>query len=504
MDNTHYICTEVLSLQSLQEIVLQHKLLALSDEAKVNIQKCRDYLDKKMASKSKPIYGINTGFGALCNVKISKDNLSKLQENLVKSHACGTGDEVPTEIVKLMLLLKIQSLSYGHSGIQLQTVERLVDFYNNDVLPVIYTQGSLGASGDLAPLAHLALPLLGEGEVNFEGKRIHSGEVLKRFDWEPIVLQSKEGLALLNGTQFMSAYGEHVLMKAKKFSYLADLIGTISLEAFDGRIEPFHELIHFIRPHKGQIVTANRVKGFLEGSEIISQVKKHVQDPYSFRCIPQVHGASKDAIDYVQNVFKTEINSVTDNPNIFIESDQIISGGNFHGQPLALALDFLAIALAELGSISERRTFQLVSGLRNLPAFLVDNPGLNSGLMIPQYTAASIVSQNKQLATPSSVDSIVSSNGQEDHVSMGANGATKALKVMENLERILAIELMNASQAIEYRRPLKSGEFVEMFLKSYREEVALVKEDRILHYDIEKTITFLKSFEIEDDLLTIT
>lgn len=504
MDNTHYISTEVLSLETLQEIVSYHKSLALSDEAKVNIQKCRDYLDKKMASKSKPIYGINTGFGALCNVKISKENLSKLQENLVKSHSCGTGEEVPTEIVKLMLLLKIQSLSYGHSGIQLQTVERLVDFYNNDVLPVVYTQGSLGASGDLAPLAHLALPLLGEGEVNFEGKRIHSSEVLKQFNWEPIVLHSKEGLALLNGTQFMSAYGAHILMKANKFSYLADLIATISLEGFDGRIEPFHELIHFIRPHKGQIVTANRVKGFLEGSEIISQVKKHVQDPYSFRCIPQVHGASKDAIDYVKKVFKTEINSVTDNPNIFIESDEIISGGNFHGQPLALALDFMAIALAELGSISERRTFQLVSGLRNLPAFLVDNPGLNSGLMIPQYTAASIVSQNKQLATPSSVDSIVSSNGQEDHVSMGANGATKALKVMENLERILAIELMNASQAIEYRRPLESGDFIEMFLKAYREEVPLVKEDRILHYDIEKTIAFLNSFEIEDDLLTIT
>jgi histidine ammonia-lyase len=386
----------------------------------------------------------------------------------------------------------------------LLTAERLVDFYNNDILPIIYTQGSLGASGDLAPLAHLALPLLGEGEVNFEGKKVSSSEVLKRFNWEPIVLQSKEGLALLNGTQFMGAYGAHILMKANKFSYLADLIATISLEAFDGRIEPFHELIHFIRPHKGQIVTANRVKGFLEGSEIISQVKKHVQDPYSFRCIPQVHGASKDAIDYVKKVFKTEINSVTDNPNIFIESDQIISGGNFHGQPLALALDFIAIALAELGSISERRTFQLVSGVRNLPAFLVDNPGLNSGLMIPQYTAASIVSQNKQLATPSSVDSIVSSNGQEDHVSMGANGATKALKVMENLERILAIELMNASQAIEYRRPLESSDFIEMFLKAYREEVPLVKEDRIFHYDIEKTVSFLNSFEIEDDLLTIT
>jgi histidine ammonia-lyase len=501
MDNTHYISTELLSLETLAEIVSCDKSLALSEEAKINIQKCRDYLDKKMASHSDPIYGINTGFGSLCNVKISNDNLSKLQENLVKSHSCGTGEEVPTEIVKLMLLFKIQSLSYGHSGIQLQTVERLIAFYNNDILPVIYTQGSLGASGDLAPLAHLSLPLLGEGEVYFEGKKVHSSTIMKRFDWEPIVLQSKEGLALLNGTQFMSAYGAHILLKANKFSYLADLIGAISLEGFDGRIEPFNELIHFIRPHKGQIVTASRIKGFLDGSEIIEQPKVHVQDPYSFRCMPQVHGASKDAIDYAKKVFKTEINSVTDNPNIFIESDQIISGGNFHGQPLALALDFMAIALAELGSISERRTYQLISGTRNLPAFLVDNPGLNSGLMIPQYTAASIASQNKQLATPASVDSIVSSNGQEDHVSMGANAATKALRVLDNLERILAIELMNASQAIEYRRPLQSSDFIEMFLKAYREEVPLIKEDRILHYDIEKTVSFLNSFQIETDLL---
>ena len=504
MDNTHYISTQLLSFETLEEIISHGKLLALSEEAKVNIQKCRDYLDKKMASHSDPIYGINTGFGSLCNVKISNENLSKLQENLVKSHSCGTGEEVPTEIVKLMLLLKIQSLSYGHSGIQLQTVERLIEFYNNDILPVIYTQGSLGASGDLAPLAHLSLPLLGEGDVYFEGKKVHSSAVLKHFDWKPIVLQSKEGLALLNGTQFMSAYGAHILMKVSKFSYLADLIGTISLEAFDGRIEPFHELIHFIRPHKGQIVTANRIKGFLEGSEIIDQPKNHVQDPYSFRCMPQVHGASKDAFDYVKKVFKTEINSVTDNPNIFIESDQIISGGNFHGQPLALALDFMAIALAELGSISERRTYQLISGLRNLPAFLVDNPGLNSGLMIPQYTAASIASQNKQLATPASIDSIVSSNGQEDHVSMGANAATKALRVLDNLERILAIELMNASQAIEYRRPLLSSDFIEMFLSAYREEVPLIKEDRILHYDIENTVSFLNTFQIENDLLILT
>lgn len=497
MDHYHYISSDVLSLDTINQILKENKSLALSEEAKVNIQKCRDYLDKKMQSQTDPIYGINTGFGSLCNVKISNENLSQLQENLVKSHACGTGEEVPNSIVKLMLLLKIQSLSYGNSGVQLETVERLIDFYNYDIIPVIYTQGSLGASGDLAPLAHLSLPLLGEGEIYFEGKKVHSKEVLAHFNWKPIVLQSKEGLALLNGTQFMSAYGVYILLKSNQLSYLADLIGTISLEGFDGRIDPFNELIHLVRPHKGQIETAQRITEFLEGSQIINQKKTHVQDPYSFRCMPQVHGASKDAMDYVKRVFKTEINSVTDNPNVFVGEDIIVSGGNFHGQPLALALDFLGIALAELGSISERRTYQLISGLRGLPAFLVDNPGLNSGFMIPQYTAASIVSQNKQLATPASIDSIVSSNGQEDHVSMGANAATKCFKIIENLERILAIELMNASQAIEFRRPLKSSTFIEQFLKSYRSEVSFVKEDRILHYDIENSIAFLRSFEIE-------
>ena len=501
MDNTHYISTDTLNLETLQEIISQHKSLTLSEEVKINIQKCREYLDAKMESQEAPIYGINTGFGSLCNVIISNENLSQLQENLVKSHACGTGEEVPHEIVKIMLLLKIQSLSYGNSGVQLITVERLVDIYNKDILPVIYNQGSLGASGDLSPLAHLSLPLLGEGEVYFEGKKVHSSVVLNKFNWQPIVLQSKEGLALLNGTQFMSAYGSYILLKAMKYSYLADVISAISLEGFDGRIEPFNELIHYIRPHKGQIVTAKRITELLEDSEIIAQEKLHVQDPYSFRCIPQVHGASKDTIDYVKKVFKTEINSVTDNPNIFVGEDVIISGGNFHGQPLAMALDFLAIALSELGSISERRTYQLISGLRGLPAFLVSNAGLNSGFMIPQYTAASIASQNKQLATPASVDSIVSSNGQEDHVSMGANAATKCLRIMENLERILAIELMNASQAIEFRRPLKSSDFIEMFLKSYREEVPFVEEDRILHYDIIKSVEFLNSLQIDEIVL---
>ncbi len=499
MPNLHYISTQNLTIEDLQEIIFQNKTIALSEEAKDKITSCRSYLDKKMSVEDQPIYGINTGFGSLCNVKISSDNLSKLQENLVKSHACGTGDEVPQEVVKIMLFLKIQSLSYGHSGVQLQTVERLVDFYNHDILPVIYTQGSLGASGDLAPLAHLSLPLLGEGEVYFEGKKVASKVVLEKYHWSPIVLQSKEGLALLNGTQFMSAYGCYMIIKSLKLSYFADLISAVSLEGFDGRLEPFNELIHFVRPHKGQLATAQRVKGFLEGSEIIEQEKQHVQDPYSFRCIPQVHGASKDAIEYVKKVFKTEINSVTDNPNIFEASDLIISGGNFHGQPLAIALDFLAIALSELGSISERRTYQLISGTRNLPAFLVNNPGLNSGFMIPQYTAASIASQNKQLASPASIDSIVSSNGQEDHVSMGANAATKCFKIVENLQRILAIELMNASQAIEFRKPLKSSEFIEMFLMSFRETVPLVTEDRILHYDIQNAVEFLDSFMIDED-----
>ena len=497
METTHYISSELLSIEAISEVIYQGKKLALSEEAIVNIEKCRKYLDDKMKSNNDPIYGINTGFGSLCNVKISNENLSKLQENLVKSHACGTGEEVPHEIVKIMLLLKIQSLSYGHSGVQLLTVQRLIDFYNNDILPVIYTQGSLGASGDLAPLAHLSLPLLGEGEVYYDGFRQPASKVLEKMGWTPIIMQSKEGLALLNGTQFMSAYGVYCLIKADKLSYFADVIGAISLEGFDGRLEPFTDLIHLVRPHKGQIQTAERFRDILEDSEIIAQAKAHVQDPYSFRCIPQVHGASKDAIEYAKKVFKTEINSVTDNPNIFVGEDLIISGGNFHGQPLALALDFLGIALSELGSISERRTYQLISGLRGLPAFLVNDPGLNSGFMIPQYTAASIASQNKQLATPASVDSIVSSNGQEDHVSMGANAATKTLRIVENIERILAIELLNGSQALEFRRPLKSSDFIESFVKSYREDVSFVTEDRIFHYDIEKSIGFLNSFQMD-------
>ncbi|HZW78726.1 MAG TPA: histidine ammonia-lyase [Flavobacteriaceae bacterium] len=498
---THYISSEILDLDTIQQILTEKSDLALSEEARINISKSFEYLKKKMEQDETPIYGINTGFGSLYNRKIPSDKLSQLQENLVMSHACGTGSLVPKEVIRIMLLLKIQSLSYGYSGVQLETVQRLIDFFNKDILPVIYTQGSLGASGDLAPLAHLSLPLIGKGEVYYDGKRQPASKILKKFKWHPISLSAKEGLALLNGTQFMAAYGVHCLLKSYKLSYLADVVSAVSLDAFNCNMSPFNPLVHLVRQHRGQVKTAQRIREILDDSEIAKQEGKAVQDPYSFRCIPQVHGATKDTLHFVHRVIKTEINSVTDNPNIFTKDDLIISGGNFHGQPLALALDYLSIAMAELGSISERRTYQLISGLRGLPEFLVDNPGLNSGMMIPQYTAASIVSQNKQLATPASVDSIVSSNGQEDHVSMGANGATKCYKVVENVETILAIELINASQALNFRQPAKSSKFVETFLKPYRSVVPFIEEDRILAEDIQASISYLRSMEIDSEIL---
>jgi histidine ammonia-lyase len=482
-----------LSLAVIENIIQEKKSISLSALAIERIEKCRKYLDDKLNTNGDPIYGINTGFGYLQNVKIEAENLTQLQHNLLLSHACGTGQEVPKDIVKLMLLLKIQSLSYGHSAIALSTVQRLVDFYNHDILPVIYTQGSLGASGDLAPLAHLALPLIGEGEVWYQDQKINTAELNKKLNWTALTLQSKEGLALINGTQFMSAYGTFCLLKAQKLSAWADIIAAISIDAFDCRIDPFLNLSHIIRPHKGQIATAEAIKNWLEGSELISRKGKQTQDPYSFRCVPQVHGASKDSINYIQSVFETEMNSVTDNPNVFPDEDLIISAGNFHGQPLALTLDFLCLALAELGSISERRTFQLISGTRGLPPFLVKNAGLNSGLMITQYTAASIASENKQLCTPASVDSIVSSNGQEDHVSMGANAATKCLRVVENLERILAIELLTASQALELRLPEKSSVKIENLVSKYRELVSFNEADRLLATDIKMSVEFMRT-----------
>ena len=489
--NTHYISSQHLDFSSVENIIESNYKLALSDDAVEKIKKCRTYLDNKMEVEKKPIYGINTGFGSLYNKSISDENLTQLQKNLVMSHACGLGDEVPKEIVKLMLLLKVQSVAYGHSGVQIETTQRFIDFYNNDIIPVVYQQGSLGASGDLVPLAHLTLPILGLGEVYYKGEKKATSEVYKELGWKALDLKSKEGLAFLNGTQFMSAYATYIVLKIQKLSKWADLIGTISLEAYDGRKEAFFPQVHQVRPHQGQINTAKVILNYLEGSQLIDREKEHVQDPYSFRCMPQVHGASKDAIDYASSVILKEINSVTDNPTIFPDEDLIISAGNFHGQHLAVALDTLGIAMAELGSISERRTYQLIAGKRGLPSFLVAKPGLNSGFMIPQYAAASIVSQNKQLATPASVDSIESSQGQEDHVSMGANAATKGFKIAENLERILAIELMNGAQAMEFRKPLKSSVFIENILQNYREEVGYVENDELMYPKIAKSVNFI-------------
>lgn len=492
----HNITPEDLSFEIIQDILENDIKLQLSEKSKRLIQKSKKYLDRKLAEAEKPLYGINTGFGALCDIEISKDELSKLQENLVISHACNIGSEVPSDVIKLMLLLKVHALSKGNSAVQLVTVQRIIDLFNNNILPVVCEQGSLGASGDLAPLAMLFLPLLGLGEVNFNGEKMESTEILKRFNWEPIKLEVKEGLALLNGTQFMCAHGVYTLVKTFRLIDQGDIIGALSLDAFDGLIEPFSENIQRIRPHKGQITTASNFRTILADSQMQQKEKEHIQDPYSFRCIPQVHGAVKDAVNYVAGVIEIEVNSVTDNPTIFPDDDLIVSGGNFHGEPLALALDFLAMALSELGSISERRTYRLISGERGLPEFLVANPGLNSGFMIPQYVAASIVSQNKQFSTPSSVDSIPSSNEQEDHVSMGGNGATKALKVALNTEKILAIELYNAAQAMDFRRPIKTSSFLEIFLKEYRKKVAFVEYDVLMYKGINNTVEFLNETEI--------
>lgn len=494
---TYAVGSGQLTYDLIERILKSKARLTLSAEARERIQHCRDFLDRKTNESKEPIYGVTTGFGSLCNKHISADELSTLQENLVKSHSCSVGTPVDADIVKLMLLLKAHALSMGFSGVQVETVERILDFYNNDVIPVVNDRGSLGASGDLAPLANLFLPLIGEGEVFFQGRRIKSADMLAQMGWRAIRLKSKEGLALLNGTQFMSANGIKALIDGWHMVNCFDLFGAMSLEAYDGRIEPFLDCIQNVRPHAGQIETGKIFRNLLKGSEIIKRHKEHVQDPYSFRCIPQVHGAVKDAMIHVTNVLHIEINSVTDNPTVFPDEDMVVSGGNFHGEPLALAFDYMGVALHELGNISERRVAQLILGNRGLPEFLVAHPGLNSGFMIPQYASASMVSQNKMYAWPASCDSIVSSNGQEDLVSMGANAATKLHKIIDNLRYIAAIELMNAAQGIDFRRPAKSSPYIEKVMTEFRKHVPFVDEDVVMEDYIAKTMAFLDGFEVD-------
>lgn len=493
----HELGKAPLTIENITEWLNNRYPIVLSEEGKARINHCREYLDNKVKESDVPIYGVTTGFGSLCNRSISTEQLTTLQENLVKSHACSMGDEVRPDIVRLMLLLKAYALQLGHSGVQVVTVETILELLNRDVLPIVYSLGSLGASGDLAPLANLFLPLIGEGEVRYKGEMRASKEVLDELGIRTVTLKSKEGLALLNGTQFMSSHGVYALIQAKRLAKVADNAAALSLDAYDGLLAPFSDSLQLIRPHAGQLTVARRMRKLLEGSEIAAQPKKQVQDPYSFRCVPQVHGASRDAFDYVTKVVETEINSVTDNPTVFPDEDIVVSGGNFHGQPLAIVYDFFAVALSELGNISERRTAQLILGLRNLPEFLVANPGLNSGLMIPQYAAAAMVSRNKMYCFSASSDSIVSSNGQEDHVSMGANAATKLLFIIENLERIFAIEFVNAAQALEFRRPLKSSATIERLLAAFRKGNPRIEEDVVMYKQLNSACHFVQTYDFE-------
>lgn len=497
MSSTFTVSTSAISLEDLRHFLRNCSSITLDRTSAIRITANRNFLEKKVSEPGARFYGVNTGFGALCDVQIPPDQMEQLQENLLMSHACGMGDEVKPEVVKLMLLLKVKGLSQGHSGVSLETVEQLIKLYNHGIYPIVWEVGSLGASGDLAPLSHLCLPLIGKGSVRYKGLKTDAEIALQQEGLKPVKLKSKEGLALINGTQFMSAWGCYSLIEAERVSILSDLTAAISVDAFDAQINPFHPAIQRVRNHSGQIESAENVLKFLSGSKIALQPKNNVQDPYSFRCVPQVHGAVKYAIEQVRDVFEKEINAVTDNPLIFEEEDLIVSGGNFHGEPLALALDYLSIAMSELASISERRTFQLISGKRGLPKFLVNDSGLNSGLMIPQYTAASIVSMNKQLATPASVDTITSSDGQEDHVSMGANAAVKCYKIVYNIEKVLAIEFMTAMQALDFRSPLKSSPLIEKIKSDYRKIVPFYDKDRILYDDIQVTVDFMREIVLE-------
>lgn len=454
-------------------------------------------------TKNEAFYGINTGFGILANKRVGADQLKQLQRNLILSHAVGTGNLISKDISRIMLQLKIHALGLGYSGISKETFNRLMYFVDHDLIPVIPEKGSVGASGDLAPLAHMSLPLLGFGSFwNEEGtETIPADEVLKKHNLEPIDLQPKDGLSLINGTQLMSAYGAYVLEKTLKLLKVADLLGAMSLEALQGSIKPFDKRIHEIRPHSGQQIVARNVRQLLTDSEILESHRNcgKVQDPYSLRCIPQVHGASRDAIAHCVQTVETEINSVTDNPLVFPNGD-IISGGNFHGQPLALVLDYAAIALAELASISERRTYLLLEGHDGLPTLLMEETGINSGFMIPQYTAAALVSENKVLCHPASVDSIPTSLGQEDHVSMGSIGALKLLNVFKNVDQVLAIEMFTGAQALDFRKPLNPGEGVDKAHAFIREQIPHAQEDHYFRDEINLAVDLLSDPELLEGL----
>lgn len=486
-----------LSVDDVSDIIRGNLPLGLSEACRAQVADCRNYLEQCITDDDTPYYGINTGFGYLYNVRIADDQIEALQANLVRSHAAGAGDPVPQEIARMVLVLKIISLARGSSGVRVALVEQLIAYHNAGLTPVMYMFGSLGASGDLAPLAHLSLTLMGEGAFYQEGQVVPANGILGQRSLAPLALAAKEGLALINGTQFSTGYAVWAAIEAQRLLSWANLCGALACDAFDCNLQPFDDRIHQVRPHPGQVAVARVIRTLLEGSEISSNGSKQLQDPYAFRCIPQVHGATMDTLDHARAVIETELNAVTDNPLVFPESSAILSGGNFHGQPIALVLDFLAIALAELGNISERRTYQLISGDRNLPTFLAREAGLQSGLMLMQYTAASIVNKNKILCTPASIDSIVSSKGQEDHVSMSANSATKLYELCINVRTILAIEFMVAMQALDYRAPQRTSPQLERIKAEFRKVVPFIDQDTVLQPHMVATEQFLSRLDLK-------
>ncbi|WP_108808818.1 histidine ammonia-lyase [Aquimarina spinulae] len=466
----------------------------ISETSRNSVKKSQQVVEN-IVEKGEPVYGINTGFGPLCTTKISKEETNILQSNILQSHSVGVGDPIDTEIAKLMLILKIQSLAKGYSGIAEKTLDRILWHINNDAIPIVPSQGSVGASGDLAPLSHLFLPLLGLGKVEYQNKIITTQELFNITGLKPLDLGPKEGLALINGTQFIAAHAVQVVAKLHSCLTQADIIGAMMIEGLQGSVKPFFKELHQLRPYKGNIHVASRIKSLLKGSEIMEDHIDcdRVQDPYSLRCMPQVHGASRNAWLHLKELLEVELNSVTDNP-IIINEELTISGGSFHGQPLAMAIDYACLAASELGNISDRRIYLSLEGNSpGVPKLLMKDTGINSGYMILQYTTAALASENKGLCFPSSADSIPTSLGQEDHVSMGSIGGRKALRVIENLEKILAIELLTAAQAFEYRKPLKSGAILDEIHKKVRETVSFADKDRVFADDIEKGIKIIQN-----------
>ncbi len=500
MPGTLSLSGRKLTLARLQAALARDERIRLTPGARARVRASRRIVDR-LRDDPAPHYGINTGFGILAHQRVPAADIEQLQENLILSHAVGVGDEVSAEIVRLMLLLKVNGLAVGMSGVTERVLNYLIRFYNADALPVVFSKGSLGASGDLAPLAHLVLPLLGLGEMDFQGRRRPAAVVLRRLGLKPLRLQSKEGLALINGTQFMSAYAVHCLLRIGNLARTADIAAAMTLEAARGSAAPYDARIHAARPHPGQQEVARNLRTLLRGSRILPSHAHcaKVQDPYSLRCVPQVHGAVRMAMAHARAVVETEINSATDNPLVF-ENGDVISGGNFHGEPLAFILDYLAIATAEFASISERRIYMLLHGDTigdlKVPRLLMKDTGLNSGFMIPQYTAAALVSENKVFAHPASVDSIPSSLGQEDHVSMGAISATKLLEVVKNTETVLAIEFMCSAQGLEFLRPLKSGPGVEAAFTEVRRYIPFAQADRLFHHDVQTALALVRSEQI--------